>query len=54
MNTQISLVQWSLCFDEQLDSVTIEALQASVQEERKALLIEEGAAEEETVEEDLI
>ena len=35
MNTQISVIQWQLSFDEDLDTPMIEALQAKVQEGRK-------------------
>lgn len=35
MNTQISLIQWQLSFDEDVDAPKIEALQARVAEERK-------------------
>ena len=35
MNTQVQIVQWSLCFDEDLDAPTIETKQAEVLENRQ-------------------
>lgn len=35
MNTQISVIQWQMCFDEELDAPMIEALQGQVQESCK-------------------
>ena len=56
MNTQISVIQWQLSFDEQLDAPTIEALQAQVQATRQKDLAEGAAVEDDTavVEEELI
>ena len=41
MNTQISVIQWQLCFDEESDALMIEARQAKIAEERK--IAEEAA-----------
>ena len=46
MNTQISVIQWQLSFDEQLDAPTIEALQAQVQATRQKDQAEGAAVED--------
>lgn len=51
MNTSISVIQWQLCFDEELDAGPIEALQAQVSKAREDGT---GEAEEAPAEEDLI
>ena len=57
MNTQISVIQWQLCFDEDLDAPMIEALQSKVCESRKQSnddAVNSAEHDDATVQEDLI